>query len=112
MYNRDVQPQNGIDDCGLFVLACIHTSCKLLFNYFSLKNIKTIFFYKGAGLNPSYLNFDQGSMRTHLNKCLTNSRFDPFPSEARNKQKLHDTQHYFDSRYKNFVDPTKLRKVY
>ena len=112
MYNRDVQRQNGIDDCGLFVLAYIHTLCKLLFNNFSSKKIKNIFFYKGAGLNPSNLHFDQTSMRIHFNKCLTNSPFDPFPSEARNKQKLHDNQHYFDCCYKKFVDPTKMRKVF
>jgi hypothetical protein len=43
MYNRDVQRQNGIDDCGLFVLAYIHTLCKLLFNYFSSKKNKKYF---------------------------------------------------------------------
>ena len=110
MYNRDVQRQTGTDDCGLFVLAYIYTLCKLFSNNFCLNKIKNIFFYKGSGLNPSNLNFDQGSMRSHFNNCLTNSRFDPFPSEARNKQKLHDTQHYFDCRQKKFVDPTKMRK--
>ena len=55
-----VQQQSGLADCGVFAIAfALHTA---------------------LGHRVPHLEFQQGKMRSHLLKCLTNGRLLPFPT--------------------------------
>ena len=48
--NRDIQRQEGINDCGLFALANMYTLC--------------------GGNDPSQYSYTQSQMRSHYNNCV------------------------------------------
>ena len=65
--NRDVQRQEGFNDCGLFALAYMYTLCSVN--------------------NPSLCSYTQSKMRDHHNHCVTNKIFEAFPHTLLNDKK-------------------------
>ena len=59
----NVQQQEGNVDCGLFAIAF---AVELAFNGLNVEDIQVI-------------NFDQGKMTEHLDKCLKDNMFEVFP---------------------------------
>ena len=57
--NRNVQRQEGFNDCGFFALAYMYT----LF----------------SDNSPSLCSYTQSKMRDHYNHCVTNTIFEAFP---------------------------------
>ena len=68
--NRDVQRQEGSNDCGLFALAYMYTLC--------------------SGNNPSLCAYTQSKMRDHYNNCITNKYFDAFPQTSLKRKHIND----------------------
>jgi len=66
-YSVNMQQQNGINDCGLFAIACA----------FELANNK----------NPAEIMFDQSKMRDHFDECINENIITSFPQSDR-KAKL------------------------
>lgn len=56
---RDVQEQNGEDDCGFFAIAFSVSLC--------------------AGQDPSKRLYNQAAMRSHLRQCMDDENITPFP---------------------------------
>ena len=68
--NRDVQRQEGINDCGLFALAYMYTLC--------------------SGNNPSLCAYTQSKMRDHYNNCVKKKIFEEFPHTSLKRKHIND----------------------
>ena len=79
--NRNVQRQEGFNDCRLFALAYMYTLC--------------------SGNNPSLCPYTQSKMRDHYNRCITNKIFEAFPHT------LLKRKHKNDKKYENDVKEDK-----
>ena len=74
--NRDVQRQEGINDCGLLALANMYTLC--------------------SGNNPSLCAYTQSKMRDHYNNCIKNKYFDAFPHTSLKRKHINDKKYEYD----------------
>ena len=74
--NRDVQRQEGINDCGLFALAYMYTLC--------------------SGNNPSLCAYTQSKMRDHYNNCIKNKIFEAFPHTSLKRKHINDKKHEYN----------------
>ena len=74
--NRDVQRQEGINDCGLFALAYMYTLC--------------------SGNNPSLCAYTQSKMRDHYNNCIKYKIFEEFPHTTLKRKHINDKIHEYN----------------
>jgi Ulp1 family protease len=74
--NRDVQRQEGFNDCGLFALAYMYTLC--------------------SGNNPSLYANTQSKMRDHYNNCIKNKYFEAFPHTSLKRKHINDKKYEYD----------------
>ncbi len=74
--NRDVQRQEGFNDCGLFALAYMNTLC--------------------SGKNPSLCAYTQSKMRAHYNNCIKNKYFQAFPHTRLKRNHINDKKYEYD----------------
>ena len=74
--NRDVQRQEGFNDCGLFALAYMYTLCTVN--------------------NPSLCSYTQSKMRDHHNHCVTNKIVEAFPHSLLIRKHKNDKKYEYD----------------
>jgi hypothetical protein len=75
--DRDVQRQEGLNDCGLFVLAYMFTLC--------------------SDKDPSCCSYKQDAMRSHYNNCVKKKKFDtPFPHIELKRRHINDTKYVYE----------------
>ena len=74
--DRDVQRQEGFDDCILFVLAYMLTLC--------------------SGQDPSCVTYKQKEMRGNFNTWLKNKKFETFPHTILKRNHINDIAYVYD----------------